>query len=200
MKTYKTISSKSEGFFKDRGSKFFAYAYPVSSEDDVKQRLKDLRAERHDARHHCYAYVLGADQERYRSNDDGEPSNSAGPPIHGQIQAFDLTNILVVVVRYFGGTKLGVGGLITAYREAAKDALEQANVVTKEVRNTYTMDYAYDQTGPVKRLLEQYGAEITKESFQDRCEIWFRLSLSTEQSVVDQLALLGLTPRYIDTI
>ena len=126
---YLTIEKNSDGIFKDRGSKFLAFAYPVSSPEEIKIILAELRKKYHDARHHCYAYMLGAEKETYRSNDDGEPSSSAGKPILGQIQSNNLSNILIVVVRYFGGTLLGVGGLINAYRSAAADAIRNANII-----------------------------------------------------------------------
>ena len=129
MADFLTIQKKSEGIYKEKGSKFIAYAYPIKTEEEVRPLLKSLKKEYYDARHHCYAFVLGKDKKRFRAADDGEPSNSAGAPILGQIRSLDLTNVLVVVVRYFGGTKLGVPGLITAYREAAKDALNQSTIV-----------------------------------------------------------------------
>ncbi|PLX14682.1 MAG: YigZ family protein, partial [Marinilabiliales bacterium] len=128
---YLTISKPSEGLFKDRGSKFLAFAYPVSSEEEIKAFQEQLRSDYHDARHHCYAYMLGPKKENYRANDDGEPSSTAGKPILGQIRSFDLTNILIVVIRYFGGTKLGVGGLINAYKTAAEEALKNAKIIRK---------------------------------------------------------------------
>ena len=130
---YLTISSNTKGQFKDRGSRFIALAFHVVSEDEIKEQITLLRKEYHDARHHCFAWRLGPDMERYRVNDDGEPSGSAGRPIFGQIQSRELTDILVVVIRYFGGTLLGVGGLINAYRSAASDALEHANITEKKV-------------------------------------------------------------------
>lgn len=126
---YLTISKPSEGLFKDRGSKFLAFAYPVSSEDEIKEIQEHLRSEYHDARHHCYAYMLGKDKNVFRANDDGEPSSTAGKPILGQIKSYDLTNILIVVIRYFGGTKLGVSGLINAYKTAAEEALKNAKII-----------------------------------------------------------------------
>ena len=132
---YKTIQSPSKGIYKEKGSKFLAFAFSLSSEEKIKEQIGLLQKEYHDARHHCYAWRLGASMDRYRVNDDGEPSGSAGNPIFGQIQAHDLTNILVVVVRYFGGTLLGVGGLIRAYRSAASVALEQARIIELKVCN-----------------------------------------------------------------
>ena len=131
--TYKTIEKPSEGLFKDKGSKFISFAFPVDNEEEIKEIVQSIKKEHHSARHHCYAWRLGADQLLFRANDDGEPSSTAGKPILGQIQSFDLTNILIVVVRYFGGTLLGVSGLINAYRNAALDAINQAEIVEKLV-------------------------------------------------------------------
>ena len=133
--SYKTIVNHSEGFFKDRGSKFISHAYPVKTEEDVKGILAQLRKDYYDARHHCYSYILNPDKSAFRINDDGEPSGSAGKPIHGQLLSYDLTNILVVVIRYFGGTKLGIPGLINAYREATRDALNQTEIIKKTLTN-----------------------------------------------------------------
>jgi len=199
LNTFKTISKAAEALYKDTGSKFYAFAFPVSDEEDVKERLADLRKKHHDARHHCYAYVLGADKSNYRYNDDGEPGNSAGPPIHGQIVAFDLTNVLVVVVRYFGGTKLGVGGLISAYKTSAKEALKQARIITQVLKLIYEMEYEYDQTGAVKRLLEQHDSEILKEAFGASCLVRFNIPLSSDKSLLSQLELMNLVPKYIKT-
>ena len=134
---YKTIAANSEGIYKEKGSKFIAIASPVYSEDEFKTFLNQVKKDYHDARHHCYAFKIGLTDNEYRYNDDGEPNNSAGAPIYGQIQSFNVTNIAIVVVRYFGGTKLGVGGLITAYKEAAKDALQNIKIVNRTVDNFY---------------------------------------------------------------
>ena len=135
--TYKTIENKSEGVFKDRGSKFIALAYPIGSENEAKKILADVRKEYHDACHHCYAYRIGADKQQFRSSDDGEPSGTAGKPIFNQIQSKDLTNIFIVVVRYFGGTLLGVPGLINAYKSATLDALNNAVSVIRTINDVY---------------------------------------------------------------
>ena len=153
MTSYWTITQSSDGFFKDRGSKFHSYAFPVESEEEVKMALEALRKEYYDARHHCYAYVLGMEQQQTRANDDGEPGHSAGDPILGQIRSFGPTNVLVVVIRYFGGTKLGVGGLIQAYKTAAEDALQK--VIKQEIYPVvrFELNYAYDETTAAERLL-----------------------------------------------
>ena len=142
---YKTIEAPSkETLFKEKGSKFFGYAFPVASEDAVKETLEILRKKHHTARHFCYAYQLGIEKIRFRANDDGEPNNSAGMPIYGQIQAFEVTNILIVSVRYFGGTKLGVGGLMSAYKLSAQMALEASDILEKTINITYTLTFNYD--------------------------------------------------------
>src|SRR5690554_7890956 len=142
--TYKTITApSSEVLFKDRNSKFFGYAFPVEDEEIIKEHLEVLRKQHHSARHWCYAWQLGKEETRYRVNDDGEPSNSAGMPIYGQIQSFDVTNVLIVVVRYFGGVKLGVGGLINAYRTAAKEAIENGKIIEEVVKDRFELFFDY---------------------------------------------------------
>ncbi len=137
MDEYRTLQEESRGLYKEKGSRFISIAVPVESAGDVKSQLESLRKQYHDARHHCYAYRLGEPPYEFRYNDDGEPSGTAGKPIFGQIQSFDLTNILIVVVRYFGGVKLGTGGLIQAYRSAAKEAIENGRIVTKDMESNY---------------------------------------------------------------
>ncbi len=183
--TYKTISKPTEGLFKDRGSKFIAYAYPVNSEDDIKEALEAVKKEHHQARHHCYAYYLGPRRELYRANDDGEPSNSAGKPILGQLQSYDVTNLIVVVVRYFGGVKLGVGGLINAYRSAAADALEKAKIVEKTINATYRVDFAYDNTSEVMRVINELNLNIVKQEFEIACKLWFEVRERDEKRATD---------------
>jgi uncharacterized YigZ family protein len=151
--TYKTIGGVSKGLFRDRGSRFIALAFPVSSQDEIKTRLAELRKEYHDARHHCYAWVLGPDRQTYRLNDDGEPSGTAGRPIHGQINSRELTDILVVVIRYFGGTLLGVSGLINAYRSAAADALANAAVIEKQLMEKWLITFPYTSMNDVMKVL-----------------------------------------------
>ena len=149
---YKTIEEPSEEtLFKDRNSKFFGYAFPIKSEDDIKASLEILKKKHHSARHFCYAWQLGTETIRFRANDDGEPSNSAGMPIYGQIQSFELTNILIVSVRYFGGTKLGVGGLINAYRSSARLALESSIIEEKTIDVFYQLNFQYDLMSKVMR-------------------------------------------------
>ena len=144
MNTYYTIESRTEGLYKEKGSKFLAFAFPVSSEEDIKKFQEELRTKYYDARHHCFAWVLGLDNQRWRANDDGEPAHSAGDPILGQIRSFELTNVLIVVIRYFGGTKLGVGGLINAYKTASEEALTQAKKVEVFETKHLTVKFSYE--------------------------------------------------------
>jgi uncharacterized YigZ family protein len=162
MDSYQTLSNRSEGFYKEKGSKFIGIAVPLHSEEEFKQFLADIKKEYHDARHHCYAFKIGLTDDAYRYNDDGEPSNSAGAPIYGQIQSFGVTNIAIVVVRYFGGTKLGVGGLITAYREAAKDALQNGSIINCTVDNFYQLEFGYEIMSDVMNFVKQNQLNITR--------------------------------------
>jgi uncharacterized YigZ family protein len=164
---YKTIEAPAKGSFRDKGSRFLAFAFPVATEQEVKTRLEAIRKEYYDATHHCYAYVLGADKSAYRANDDGEPSGTAGRPIQGTILSADLTNILIIVVRYYGGTKLGVPGLINAYKTAAKEALSEARELTRTVHEIYRVSFAFDATNDVMRSLKEAGAEIRSSSFDN---------------------------------
>ncbi|MBJ6369005.1 IMPACT family protein [Snuella sedimenti] len=171
--TYKTIDAATEGvLFKDRNSKFFGYAYPIKSEDDVKHYLTLLKKEHHAARHWCYAYQLGTDDVSYRANDDGEPNNSAGMPIYGQIQSFEVTNILIVVVRYFGGVKLGVGGLINAYRTTAQLAIEASNILEKTINIDYVIMFDYKNMNTVMRIIKEKNINITNQKLEMNCQIF----------------------------
>lgn len=182
--TYLTLAETAQGLYKEKGSKFFAYAYPVRSEDDVKECLAQLRKEHHTARHHCYAYRLGYKKDVYRANDDGEPSNSAGKPILGQLQSFDVTDVLVIVVRYFGGTKLGVGGLITAYKTATKEALEAGDIVERTVQQHYVIRFEYAQMSAVMKIVKDEKLEQIKQVFEIQC----LLEVSVRLSVADNVA------------
>ncbi len=164
---YTTIAAPSEGLYKEKGSKFLAFAYPVSTEDEIKNLLQDLKKKFFDARHHCYAYRLGPDGETWRVNDNGEPSSTAGKPILGQLVSFGLSDVLIVVIRYFGGIKLGVSGLINAYRAAARDALEHAQTVEKQVRENITLEYTFEQTNAVMKAVRDLQAEIIDQSFTE---------------------------------
>ncbi len=165
---FKTLASASTGEFKDRGSKFIAFAYPVRAEEEALAYVEALRKEHFKARHHCFAWRLGPDGARFRANDDGEPSGTAGRPILGQIDSFGLTNVLIVVVRYFGGTLLGTSGLINAYREAAAEALRAAEVVEKIVKDTFAFDFDYALMPDVMNAVKKIDLEILKETYGDR--------------------------------
>ncbi len=170
--TYKKILKPSEEvLFKEKGSKFFGYAYPVTSEDQVKEHLEALKKQHHSARHWCYAWQLGKSYEHYRANDDGEPSNSAGMPIYGQLQSFDITNVLVVVVRYFGGTKLGVGGLIQAYKTTAQMALETCRIVKRTIDETFLLKFEYPEMNTVMRIIKDEDLKLVDQKMELNCEI-----------------------------
>lgn len=186
--TYRTISCEAEGLFKDKGSRFIAYAYPVSGEDAIREHIQKLKKEHHSARHHCYAYRLGADMKNFRANDDGEPSNSAGKPILGQIHSLDLTNVLVVVVRYFGGTLLGVGGLIHAYREAAADVLANAEIVEQMVEVDISVRFEYPFMDQVMRIAKELGLNIIDQTFDMDCIVKMRVRKTLASQVYGRLS------------
>lgn len=168
--TYSTIVKSFEGeVFKDKGSKFLGFAFPVSNEVEVKERIHEVKTLHHKARHWCYAWRLGEEVVRFRANDDGEPSNSAGQPILGQLQSFDVTNILIVVVRYFGGTKLGVGGLINAYRAAAKNVLEVSSIVEKTINVHYKLVFEYEYLDKVMRIIKEHNLTIEFQEMEMNC-------------------------------
>lgn len=168
--TYKTIDIASEEtLFKEKGSKFFGYTFPVLSEDDVKDCLEVLKKKHHSARHFCYAYQIGVEHTQYRANDDGEPNNSAGLPIYGQIQSFEVTNTLIVSVRYFGGTKLGVGGLISAYKKSAQLALTASEIIEKTINVKFKLTFNYDLMNPVMRIIKEKQIEIVHQKLEMDC-------------------------------
>lgn len=170
--TYRTITKASEEvLFKDKNSKFFGYAFPVTSEDEIKEHLEDLKKKHHAARHWCYAWQLGKLDYQYRANDDGEPSNSAGMPIYGQIQSFEVTNLLIVVVRYFGGVKLGVGGLINAYKTTAQMSLEASKIVTRTIDAKYEISFDYPEMNKVMRVIKENNLNVTDQILELDCKI-----------------------------
>ena len=177
--TYLSIKAPSEGQFREKGSRFLAFSYPVETEEEIKIRLEELHKKYHDARHHCYAWRLGAEMDRYRVNDDGEPSGSAGKPIFGQIESRTLTCILVVVVRYFGGTLLGVGGLIRAYRAASAAALDNAKIISRKVELRVKLEFNYPQMNEVMRCVKDLKLGIERQNFDLDCSmellVWSRL-------------------------
>lgn len=188
--TYKTLEQASEGLYKDKGSKFIALAYPVSAEEEVKELLVQVKKQYYDARHHCYAWALGQSREAHRMNDDGEPSGTAGKPIFGQILSYDLTNILIVVVRYFGGTKLGVRGLINAYKGAAQDALNNAVVITRVIHNYFEIQFDYPSMNDVMRILKDYDLPQKEHDFGLSCRIIFSVPRSISPQVEEKFSKL----------
>ncbi|WP_420553219.1 IMPACT family protein [Tenacibaculum aiptasiae] len=184
--TYKTIDVPSEEtLFKDRNSKFFGYAFPVFSEEDIKEALEGLKKKHHSARHFCYAWQLGTEKIRFRANDDGEPSNSAGQPIYGQIQTFEVTNILIVSVRYFGGTKLGVGGLINAYRTSAQFALEVSEIIEKTIDIRYKLTFEYDMMNKVQRIIKERNLTIVAQKLEMNCEYTISVRKKESQTIFE---------------
>ena len=178
---YKTITQPSkEALFKDRGSKFYGYAFPVSNEEEIKEKIELLKKQHYNARHWCYAWQLGKSYDHYRANDDGEPNNSAGMPIYGQLQAFNVTNILVVVVRYFGGTKLGVGGLIQAYKTGAKLALENSVIIEKTINEEFLIKFEYPEMNTVMRIIKDENISIVNQKMELNCE--FIISIRKKES------------------
>ena len=180
---YKTIATTSEGYYTEKRSKFLAFAHHVETVDEVKDILAGYRKKYYDARHVCYAYMLGASREEFRANDDGEPSSTAGKPILGQINSNELTDILIVVVRYYGGVNLGTSGLIVAYREAAADAISHATIETRQVEEVITYSFAYPQMNDVMRIVKEMNPRILSQTFDNTCEI----KLSIRQSEAEQL-------------
>jgi len=191
--TYKILSGPVEGFYKEKGSKFLAYAYHVKSIDEVKAYIDVLKKKFYDARHHCFAHIINqGNQQLVRANDDGEPNHSAGDPILGQIKSFELVDTLVVVVRYFGGTKLGVGGLVHAYRTAAEDALQQAKIITIEVKTDFKVEYPYESTNEVLRLMHDFNVEVVNQEYQESCLLTGRIEPELFAGLQDKLSLLKL--------
>jgi uncharacterized YigZ family protein len=188
--SFRTIQAYSEGLYKESGSKFLAFAYPVSSENEIKLKIEGLKKKYFDATHHCFGWVLGADKARFRAVDDGEPNHSAGDPILGQIRSKELTNVLVVVVRYFGGTKLGVGGLIQAYKLAAEEALNKATIIEEDVTEKFLIRFPYDETSEVMRLIKEFDIKILKQEYQEDCLLEIELKLINKDSLLTKIELL----------
>ena len=178
---FRTIVKSSEGVYKEKGSKFYGYAIPVQSVQEVKEHLESLRKENLGCVHVCYAYCLGSNKEDFRYSDDGEPSNSAGAPIYGQIKSFDLTNILIAVVRYYGGTKLGVGGLINAYRTAAKEAIVNATISNDEDRNIFEVTFTYEAMPFVMNVVKNSDCKIIEQDFQTSPRLKLSVPVSNER-------------------
>ena len=189
--TYKTITSPSTGSYSEKRSKFLAYAFPVQTEQQVKERLTEIQKKHNDARHHCYAYILGPRKDAYRMNDNGEPSGTAGRPIHGQLMSKDLTNTLVIVVRYFGGIKLGVSGLQNAYKIAAKEALEAATIIEKTIDEIYEVTFEYLQMNNVMQLMKDPYVTIISQQSDLNCTIQFSVRQREAERIVTALKKLG---------
>lgn len=185
--TYRTIAKESEGLYKEKGSRFIALAYPVRTEEEVKQHVADVKKKYYDARHHCYAYILGANKDAYRMNDDGEPSGTAGRPIHGQLLSKDLTDTLIIVIRYFGGIKLGVSGLINAYKTAAKDALDNNTIVEKFVEEDYQLRFPPLSMNKVMQLLKRETVKITDQQYDTDCIIRFTVQKRDADNLLEAL-------------
>ncbi|WP_430812812.1 MULTISPECIES: IMPACT family protein [unclassified Carboxylicivirga] len=184
---YNTLANPSEGIYKEKGSKFISYAYPVYDEEEIKQHVAHLKKQYYDARHHCFAWQLGTDGNSYRANDDGEPSGTAGKPILGQIRSHELTNVLIVVVRYFGGTKLGTSGLINAYKEASIDAIANGTIIEKTVDDFYRVTFDYGVMNDVMKVMKEENPHITGQDFNLRCAIDWHCQQSKVSSILAKL-------------
>lgn len=190
---YCVVSPSEEILLKEKGSKFFGYAFPVENETQVEEAIQELRKIHHKARHFCYAYQIGMQYEKFRANDDGEPSNSAGMPIYGQLQSFDVTNTLVVVVRYFGGTKLGVGGLISAYKTSAQMALEASKIEEREIQEKLYIQCSYDLMNAVMRLVKEENLNISEQILQENCKFMIPIRLGDFETIKEKAkAIYGL--------
>ena len=185
--SYLTISEPAEAIYKERSSKFLTYAYPVETEEEIKELLDALRKQYYDATHHCYAYRLGPQGEQFRANDDGEPSGTAGKPILGQLLSAKVTNCLVVVVRYFGGTKLGVSGLIQAYKESAAEVLAVSNIIEKTVDKIITVDFSYISMNGVMRVIKEMNPHIEEQVFDNLCTMRLRIRESEADQLIAKL-------------
>ena len=197
---YHTIAAPAEGFIKDKGSKFHAYAYPVLNAAQIEEAQAALRKIHSKARHHCYAYRLGTDGNNFRANDDGEPSGTAGKPILGQIDSFGITDVLIVVVRYFGGTLLGTGGLISAYRTAASEALKEASILEKTLKNVFQLHFDYSLMAPVMNAVKKQGIEIVEQSFNDTAFISVAIPISESEAILMRIkaSILGVSLEQVD--
>ena len=198
--TYKTIALPSQGIYKEKGSRFVSYAFPVFYQEEIKPILDKIRKEHHEARHHCFAYMLGQERVTWRVNDDGEPSGTAGRPILGQINSYELTNIIIIVSRYFGGTLLGVSGLINAYRSASRDALLNAELTEKTVNEYYEVSFPYIYINDVMRIFKEENIGLSEQSFEMECRILINFRVSVKEKVTKRLERIdGLKYRYVET-
>jgi uncharacterized YigZ family protein len=202
--TYRTISDTSEGMYKEKGSKFISLLYPAASEEEVHEILSDVQRTYHDARHHCYAYILDYEEQRFRTNDDGEPNHSAGDPILGQLRSHQLCDVVCIVVRYFGGTKLGVSGLIHAYRTAAEEAIKHGKIVVRGVERMLRIRYSYDATNEIMRLSDEFNLTIYDQDFKVECLLTAGLNVGFLEAFKEKCNLLQSTGtdmnwEFIDT-
>ncbi len=199
--TYKTLASPAEGLFRDRGSKFLAFAFSVSSTEEISEIIQKLKKEHPGANHHCYAWRLGVAGDSFRANDDGEPSGTAGKPIYNQVLSAGITNTLIVVVRYFGGTLLGVSGLINAYRSAAADCIANANIVEKQITEIYKLEFSYDAMNAVMKILKDYDLAQSKQKFELECELEFAVRKSEADNVVALLnSIFSVKTSWLKTV
>ena len=198
--TYKTIASSSQGIYKEKGSRFVSYAIPVSDKEEIKPIIDKIKKEHHEARHHCYAYMIGSERINWRVNDDGEPSGTAGRPILGQINSFGLTNIIVVVSRYFGGTLLGVSGLTNAYRSAAASAINNAELTEKTLQEYYEIIYPYISMNDVMKILKEENIGQSEQTFDLECRIRINFRLSLKEKIINRLSRIeGMKYTFIET-
>ena len=199
--TYQTLQTAAEGVFRDKGSKFLAFAYPISSDAEIKELVANLKAENPKAAHHCWAMRLGTDRSVFRVNDDGEPSGTAGRPILNVLLSRDLTNVLVVVVRYFGGTLLGVPGLINAYKQAATEALSNAVIIERSVQDVYNIQFSHQQMNDVMRLVKEDGLAILSQQFDNDCSLQISIRKTKVNQVLGKLdKIQDLKVTYVNTI
>lgn len=188
--SYLTIKGPTEGVYKEKGSRFLAFGFPVTNEEQVRAHVDKLKKEFHDARHHCFAWILGPEKFRFRAFDDGEPAHSAGDPILGQLKQLDLTDVLVVVVRYFGGVKLGIGNLAGAYKAAAREALANASIVEREIKEDYLIRFPYLSTSEVMKLVKAFDLEILEQHFHEECQMKVNIGLRDEEAFLKRVSLL----------
>jgi uncharacterized YigZ family protein len=197
---YRTIKTVAKGSYREKGSRFIAFAHPVASVEEIKVLIDSNRKEYHDARHHCYAYMLGHDRQTYRVNDDGEPSGTAGRPILGQINSAGLTNVLIIVIRYFGGTLLGVSGLINAYKTAAGDAINNAEVVEKNLHNYYEIVFPYASMNDIMKILKDEDIGQADQKFEIECRMTIHFRTSLDNMIISRISRVeGLLCTYIET-
>ncbi len=185
--TYQEIKFPTTGIYKEKGNKFISFAFPVFYKKDIEQKLIEVKKKEHSARHYCYAYILEKDKSIQKMNDDGEPSSTAGKPILGQINSNNLTNILIVVTRSFGGVKLGVSGLINAYKMAAFDAISKTKIITQTVKNIYNINFSYLETHNVMQIIKKNNLEIISSDFKDRCQLTFKVNITESDTIIKTL-------------